>query len=399
MRAKFMSWAGVLVGLCAAGCGSDEGLPSDGPGTRTENLVNRAYIVSRDSGELTVIDLSRLEIVARVPTGGISNHMAELNRDFTKLYIDSSETDESVVVDAKTLQVTKRIVTGKHPTHLSLSRDGRVLAIMNEDDNSVSLIDPDRDVELKRLEGFHTPHFMRFSQDGRFAYVANIGAYHLTRVSMSSLAIDGHIALDGHQGPPNATAASDEGGFGDAQIDASGMLYAAHKASGRVLVYDTIQGQKRPDLKVGKQPWIAFAEHPFKDVPLKHLVPNFGDSTLSLIDGSVPLVASSLPGDEEAYGVNFSSRAPNKAFVMNRIRKDIAVVDTARGEITTRIPVGGNTETASTTPDGKWIVATVSDANRVVVIDAETNAVVKTFENVGVYPWSVTIPGGQNYCH
>jgi YVTN family beta-propeller protein len=63
------------------------------------------------------------------------------------------------------------------------------------------------------------------------------------------------------------------------------------------------------------------------------------------------------------------------------------------------IPVGGTTETASTTADGKYIVATVSSANRVVVIDAANATVVKTFDNVGSYPWSVTIPLGQNYCH
>jgi hypothetical protein len=33
------------------------------------------------------------------------------------------------------------------------------------------------------------------------------------------------------------------------------------------------------------------------------------------------------------------------------------------------------------------------------VIDAVTERVVKTFDNIGVYPWSVTIPLGQNYCH
>jgi DNA-binding beta-propeller fold protein YncE len=106
-----------------------------------------------------------------------------------------------------------------------------------------------------------------------------------------------------------------------------------------------------------------------------------------------------LPGDSEAFGVNYSSMAPDKAFVMNRIREDIAVVDTSRGEIAEYIRVGGNTETAATTPDGRWIVAAVSSAAAVVVIDVVTNKIVKRFENVGKYPWSVTIPMGQNYCH
>ncbi len=394
MIASAMLWtAGVAtVGACSV----------DDPRDPQGSLANRAYIVSLESDELTVIDLDKLEIIGRVATGGVANHMAELNSFFTKVYVDSSDSDETIVVDAVTLEVVKRIPTGRHPTHLSLSRDGSLLAVMAEDEGTgaISFIDPERDVEVKRLSGFYTPHFMRFSADGRYGYVANINAHHLTRVDLETLEIDSHIALDGFEGPPNAVEAPNEGGFGDAQIDASGILYAAHNATGQVLVYDTVAEQKLSELTVGAKPWIAFAEHPFTDLPLRHLVPNFGDQTVSLIHGEpVASVVETLPGDEEAYGVNFSSLTPNKAFVMNRIREDVAVVDTENGRITARIPVGGNTETAATTADGKWIVAAVSSANRVVVIDAETNEIVKTFDNVGQYPWSVTIPLGQNYCH
>jgi len=177
-------------------------------------------------------------------------------------------------------------------------------------------------------------------------------------------------------------------------------MYAAHHETGRVMVYDTMKREKRVDLKVGLKPWIAFAEHPFPNVPLHHLVSNFGDKSVSVINGiKEPVVVGSLAGDEESYGVNYSSLAPNKAFVMNRLRKDIAVVDTETLEVKERIPVGGNTETAATTRDGKYIIAAVSGANRVVVIDAQTNQIVKSFDNFGNYPWSVTIPLGQNYCH
>ncbi|HYQ47228.1 MAG TPA: cytochrome D1 domain-containing protein [Polyangiaceae bacterium] len=332
-----------------------------------EALLQRAYIVSRDSGEVDVIDLRTLELIGK-------------RSDY---------------------KIRQLIDVGSHPTHMSLSPRGDLLAVMDEEEGTgaVSFIDTTRDLELKRLRGFYVPHFLRYAADGNYGYVANIAAHHLTRVDMETLEIDGHIPLDGFDGPPNYTEAPEESGFGDAQIDSSGMLYAAHAATGRVLVYDTLTRTKRTELKVGSRPWIAFAEHPFKDVPLRHLVPNFGDRTVSIIDGDERKVVASLPGDEEAYGVNFSSMTPDKAFVMNRIREDVAVVDTANGEIKTRIPVGGNTETAATTADGRWVIAAVSSANSVVVIDVMTNTVVKTFKGLGKYPWSVTIPQGQNYCH
>lgn len=387
----------ATLALGLAGCGSDEATAP--PRVSQQQLLNRAYVVNRDSDELVVIDLSKLEIIAKIPTGGLDNHMADLNADFTKVYIDSSETHQTIVVDATKLELIKKITTGNHPTHLSLSRDGKFFAVMAEEDNAVNFIDPVKDEVIKTLPGFYTPHFMRYSADGRYGYVANIGAHHLTRVDLTTLEIESHIALDGYSGPPNAMEAPGEGGFADAQIDHDGVLYAAHNATGRVLVYDTVAKEKRAELRVGKNPWIAYAEHPFDNVPLKHLVPNFGDQTVSLIDAAVPSVFGSVDGDSESFGVNFSSQAPNKAFVMNRVREDISVVDTESGRITSRIPVGGNTETAATTADGKWIVAAVSSAGSVVVIDAVTNEIVKTFENVGQYPWSVTIPMGQNYCH
>jgi DNA-binding beta-propeller fold protein YncE len=326
--------------------------------------------------------------------------MGELNADFTKLYVDSEFTDESVVVDLRALKVAGRIKVGKHPTHLTLLPSRGLMAIMNEEEGAVSFVDTSLDLEIKRLPGFFTPHFLRTAPgNDDIGYVANVGAYHLTRVDLTRLEIIDHIPLDGYSGPPNITEAPYDMGFADVQIARDGMLYSAHGKAGRVLVYDTKAGKKLPELVVGASPWIVYAQHPFANVPLKHLVPNFGDQTVSLIDGATAEIKATMPGDEEAFGVNYTSAAPDQAFVMNRMREQISLVDLNAGVIKRRIDVGGKTETASTTADGKWIVAAVSSTNRVVVLDAVTGEIVKAFENVGKYPWSVTIPNGQNYCH
>ena len=393
-------WVGRATGFLALGVIGCGAAPDDSThGTGTLDLENRAYIVGRDSGEITVIDLKRMEVLGVLDTEGVTNHMAELNADFTKGYVDSSGTNETIVFDTRALKIQKRVRLGEEPTHLALSRDGKYLGVMNEATNSVSFVDTATDTEVKRLSGFSLPHFIRFAPDGNYAYVANIGAHHITRIEMSSLTIDGEIVLDGFQGSPNPTAAEDEGGFADVQIDQNGVLYGAHAATGRVLVYDTVGRAKLGELKVGVKPWVVYAEHPFHSVT-HHVVPNFGDETVSLIRPGNASMGGSAPGaDSESYGVNYSPLAPGLAFVMNRVRSEIAVVDTELRQVVKNIPVGGNTETASTTADGRYIVAAVSSANRVVVIDAMTKNIVRTFDNIGRYPWSVTIPRGQNYCH
>ncbi|HVR62540.1 MAG TPA: hypothetical protein VMU50_11600 [Polyangia bacterium] len=398
-RALVSLAAAALGGAALAGC---DGAPSPGSdvGAPTQSSLElRAYIVSRDSDDLTVIDLEKLQVIGNVRTGGVADHMGELNADFTKLYVDSELTDESVVVDLRALKVSGRIKVGKHPTHLTLLPSG-LMGIMNEQEGAISFVDTKTDVEVKRLPGFFTPHFIRVPEgETHVGYVANVGAYHITRVDLDKLEVIDHVPLDGYSGPPNVKLAAYDKGFADVQIARDGMLYAAHGETGRVLVYDTKTGIKMPELVVGKSPWIVYAQHPFANVPLRHLVPNFGDQTVSMIDGVAALVKATMPGDQQAFGVNYSSAAPDQAFVMNRMREDISLVDMNAGIVKQRIPVGGTTETASTTADGKWIVATVSSTNRVVVLDAVTGAIVKAFENVGKYPWSVTIPRGQNYCH
>lgn len=401
------------LALGGAACSSPK--PGTGTGTGTGNcgtatttlsagasstpLAHRAYIVSRDSDDLTVIDLDRLEILGNMETCGEGDHMGELNADFTKLYVDSPGTHESIVIDTQTLAVTKRIQLGAETTHISLSKDGKLLGVVNEWDNSVSFVDPVKDVEVKRLDGFYLPHFVRWAPDNKYAYVANLEAHHITRIDLATLSIDAEIPLDGYGVPPVTPALTTESGFADVQIDKDGILYAAHAETGRVLVYDTKTLTKLPELQVGNQPWIVYAEHPFLTIP-HHVVPNFGDQTVSMIAPSPLAIARTATGaDRQSYGVNYSPLAPNQAFVMNRFKNEVAVIDTTTGNKIQDIPVGGTTETASTTADGKYIVAAVSSANSVVVIDATTNAVVKTFPNVGKYPWSVTIPGGQNYCH
>lgn len=384
-----------------AACGSEDASEDaqDGANVSQEALEQRAYIVSKDSADLTIIDLRTLKVIGNIDTGGVNNHMAELTADFSQAFVDSPETNESIVVDVRTQKVIKRVPLAHYPTHISLSRDGKLFGIVEEDGDSVAFVNPTNGELVKRVEGFHTPHFVRWAADGRYAYVANINAHFISQVDLETFKITNEIPLDGVD-PKSADAmAPDENGFADVQIDAQGVLHAADIGMGRVIRYDTMAREKLPELQVGPKPWIVYAEHPFDKINVR-VVPNWGDQTVSMIRARSADVKS-IPeaADQDSNGVNYTPLAPEKAFVMNRLREDIAVINTETNEVTDRIEVGGNTETASTTPDGKWIVATVSSANKVVVIDAVTNKIVKSFEHIGNYPWSVTIPKGQNYCH
>lgn len=362
-------------------------------------FTSRAYVASRDTGNITVIDLDSMEIMATLNTCSPGYHMMELSTDLKKGFASSNQTGVVDVIDLQTFKVTGQIKIGKEPTHMSMKPDGKYLAIVAENDNTVSFIDPVKDVVVKKLTGFFLPHFVRYAPDGKFAYVANLAAHHITRIDLSTLSIDAQIPLDGYQGPPNETLTEErEGGFADVQIDHNGILWAAHIETGQTLLYDTNAQTKLPQIFAGNKPWIVYAEHPFTEITAR-AVPTWGDEAVSLYNRSNENVDQVMTQENESYGVNYTSLDTTKAFVMNKMREEVAVINTATKQRIDEIPVGGTTETASTTADGKYVIAAVSSADSVVVIDTMTDTIVKTFDHIGKYPWTVTVPLGQNYCH
>jgi DNA-binding beta-propeller fold protein YncE len=384
-----------------------------------EALSNRAYVISSESNELFVVDLSTLTAVGSVDTSVSSqvngNHMSMVSRDGSEVFISAADQGAMVVVDARTLTVTDRIPLGLHPTHseacFGCPPDGRdELWVVNEEgggpqmetngeggQGSVSVIDMDTHEVIRTISdpSFNVPHFVRF-QD-HTAYIPNIGGNQISVLDLDTHRVKDVLLLEGQAAP--GPCSGDPCGFADAQIDESGVLVAAHIESGRVLSYDTLGLQRRADIVTGNKPWSIFVDQ-LSDTFDTMLMPNWGDETVSLIDRKQGKeIARSLEGDQESYGINYSPLAPGQAFVLNRIKERVAVIDRMTGSLIQSLDVGGTTETASTTRDGRYLLLPISSTGQFAVLDVTTREEVARFDNVGTYPWSVTTVGGQNYCH
>lgn len=415
-RGSGVGWAALGACVLAACSGGDA--PDALEDVSPEALADRAYVISEQSNELFVVDLGTMRPVASVDTsvgaGPNANHMSMLSRDGSKVYVAATEQNALVVVDARTLEVVRSIEVGSHPTHaeacFACPPSGRdELWIVNEGADhgaeeagehgagSISVIDMERDEVVRTLAhpSLVVPHMVRFSD--RHAYIPSIGGNQITVVDLESFSVSDVLLLEGESAP--GACSGDPCGFADAQIDQSGLLVAAHIETGRVLSYDTRAAARRPDLVGGSRPWSVFVDT-LSDIFDTMLMPNWGDETVSLIDRrDTREVARSLQGDQESYGVNYSPVAPGEAFVLNRVKERVAVVDRQNGELIDSLEVGGTTETASTTRDGRFLLLPISSTNQFKVIDVATRSEVASFEDVGVYPWSVTTIGGQNYCH
>jgi len=377
------------------------GVGNPGGGSDDDHLTERAYVVSRDSGTVFVVNIDQLEAVGTIDLDIGGGHMANLNPAGDRLYVVASEENEIAVVDTRKLEFVHSIPVEVHPTHVSTCfnclpdlRDE--LWVVNEDSNSVSVIDMATDEVIDTIvhESLVVPHNVRFSSG--YAYIPSIAGNQVTVVDLETRVVSDVLTLEGI---PVGECAGDPCGFADAQIDGNGLLVAAHIETGKVLMYDTLTRQTVKELSIGNQPWAAFVDVMSNAIDTV-MMPNWGDSTVSVIDRvAAKEVARPSVGDVESYGVNYSPLAPDRAFVLNRVKEQVAVVDRNTAELLDSIDVGGTTETGSVTEDGKYLILPISSADALVIVDIETEEIIKRFENVGDYPWSVVTMGGQNYCH
>lgn len=410
-------WCGVASALGCVACGGAEDM--SGAGEAPVDLASRAYVISEQSNELFVMDFSTMAEVGKVDTsvggGANANHMSMLSGDATKIFITASEHDTVVVVDTASLTVSRQIPVGAHPTHaescMGCGVDGHdLLWVVNEGGahgeegegaeahpSSISIIDMQTEEVVRTFSdpSLVVPHFVRFH--GRTAYIPSIGGNQITALNIDTFEVEDVLLLEGVAEP--GACSGDPCGFADAQIDRDGLLVAAHIETGHVVSFDTVTRTRRPDLIAGNRPWSIFVDS-MSNAFDTHMMPNWGDETVSVIDRVQRReVARSPEGDQESYGVNYSPLAEGEAFVLNTVKERVAVIDRVSGSLIEALDVGGTTETASTTGDGRYLLLPLSSTDQFAVLDVTTHAEVARFDDVGTYPWSVTTVGGQNYCH
>ena len=197
--------------------------------------------------------------------------MAELNADFTKRLrrLRRAPTRASSST-RRTLEITKRIPTGDSPTHLSLSRDGKLLAHRRTSTTTRCRSSIPRPTPRSSgCAGFYHAalHALRPGRQVRLRREHRRVPRHAGR---------SHDARDRRPHPARRLrrpAQRDDRrrtrcGFADAQIDPDGMLLRRPRHR-RAACWSTTPTPARssPELEVGPKPWIVYAEHPFYDDP------------------------------------------------------------------------------------------------------------------------------------
>lgn len=168
-------------------------------GVRVNHAGTRIYVSCMHSDEILQLDVSTFRVARRVKTGeghalagtgpahpgpaaplvrGMARECSptfvSVSPDDQRLYVACNYGNNLQVWDAAALTLIKEVPVGNGAYNVEPSPDGRLVLVTNKKDQSVSLIDAAKLVEVKRIPtSKKIVHGVAYSPDGRLAYVSS----------------------------------------------------------------------------------------------------------------------------------------------------------------------------------------------------------------------------------
>jgi len=291
-----------------------------------------ALVASEAENIVAVIDLEAAQRVKTLVTGKTPHAMAITPSG--RIYVNNRGTKDLTVIDGKTLVVVKQVALPATSFQLSVSPDGKTLAVAYKDALKLSLLDTASDTITKTVEIGNVPADFKgvtmkhpyWTPDGKHVYVADAVNKVIVKVDVANGATTGTIDIKGvnHYLHPSADGR---------------LLYAVNEKSG-------------------------------------------GGTSLALIDPATDTIVKDLPvalaGGEKPLGHHGAFTQDGRFFlVCNEGGSRVHVLDVQKREWVKTIPTGNGPGHATLSPDGKYFFVVHHNDGVITVIDSQNMEAVK----------------------
>ena len=119
------------------------------------------------------------------------------------------------------------------------------------------------------------------------------------------------------------------------------------------------------------------------------------DKTITIIDPKTLKIVGTLPTGQEQSHMMVLSHDGKRAYTANVGPGTVSVIDVAARKILKVIPISGNTQRISITPDDKWVFTADQTKAQMAAINTSTNSVAKWIPMEGVGYGSAVTPDGK----
>ena len=291
------------------------------------------------------------------------------------IFVLNSQDATISVVDPVRFTETKRIPTGKEPHHLYLTPDEKSLVVANAASDSLTFIDPATAEVQRTVTGIADPYHLRFSPDMKWFVTASNRLDRLDIYRWNGLVGAGASAPVAQPLTLVARLPAPKTPSHLSIDNRSRTLYASLQDSDELLAVDLATQKPRWKIAVGKMPADLYLAPDDRTL----LVAMTGDDVVEAYDVSVepPKLLKRIKTGAGAHA--FRSRGDGRhVFVSNRVANTVSQIDLQTLEAVDRYPVPGGPDCMDLTADGKMLFATSRWARRLSVIDLEKKQVVQS---------------------
>jgi YVTN family beta-propeller protein len=150
---------------------------------------------AKESG-VVVIDTATRAVAARIPTGA-GHHEIAFSKDDRYAFVSNGEDGTVSVIDVGKLEKVRDVKTGSRPVSLAYSILSEALYVVDGEDGEVAVVDGKRHEVSARIQAGAGLGTIRFTEDGRFGFVASPGGNAVHVVDSSTNRLAHTIPLEG----------------------------------------------------------------------------------------------------------------------------------------------------------------------------------------------------------
>jgi YVTN family beta-propeller protein len=306
--------------------------------------AGRLLVTNEDSGDVTIIDLAREEVVTKIAVGkrprGIrvspdgrlvfvalsGSAKSGPNVDESKLPPADRAADGIGVLDTSQWKLLRVLKSGQDPEHFDISRDGKTIFVSNEETGEASSVDVSSGEVTGRIKVGDEPEGVTLRPDGKVFYVTSEVANQIAAVDVESRKV---VATIETAPRPRSVVFTQDGK----------TAFVACETGGQVTVVDAVKHRRRANIKIdapGARPMGTALSVDGKTV----YVTNGRGGSVSLIDVATEKLAETIPGvGTRPWGIAVSSDG-QKLYTANGPSNDVSVIDLATKAVVKRIAAG-----------------------------------------------------------
>jgi YVTN family beta-propeller protein len=268
---------------------------------------------------------------------------AAVRPDPALVYVPNSESDTLDVIDQRTFRIIGHYQVGQLPQHVTPSYDLRKLYVLNDQGNSVTVINP-RTGKPGRTIPVTDPYNMYFTPDGRYAIVVAEALQRLDFRDAQTMKLVRSVPVD-CLGIDHADFTAD-GRYAVFSCEFSGKLLKLDVARQRVLgTIHVKEGGSPQDVKTSPDGKVMYVADQYA-------------AGVQIIDPNRFREVGFLHTGAGAHGL-YVNRTSTWLYVTNRRGSSVSVIDLRTRKVvhTWHIPGGGSPDMGGLSADGKvlWL--------------------------------------------